>query len=108
MLPEEDVATCAIAWAVVLFPAGVYGVYGIVQAFRRRRGLAVTVGLWSILPAALFYIAFCAETLLEQRPRSASNFALLVFSGIFPLASGCWAILLAYLIPEKPPTDDPP
>jgi hypothetical protein len=107
LLPEEDAGFYAVAWAVLLFPAGVYGVYGIVQAFRRKRAAAVSAGLLSVLPAVWFYISLCGEVFIGERRRLASNLALMFFSGFFPLAAGCWAVLLAYLIPDKPPADGP-
>ncbi len=97
----------AAGYAAVLIPLGLFGVYGILKAFRGNRRMAMRGGLCAGIPAALYYALVCADMRDNSTTRSLDGFAWLFCSGIFPAATAFWAILLAYLIPEKPPSDDP-
>jgi len=100
-------AGVAACFAVLLFPLGLCGVLGIIAAFRRCRRMAIQGGLYAGIPAVLYYALLCPAVLnTSPAARSDPDLAWLFFSGIFPLAAGFWAILLAYLIPDKPPEDD--
>jgi hypothetical protein len=104
---EPDFIGEAICFAGLLFPLGLCGVIGVIAAFRRKRRRAIQGGLYAGIPAVLYYAVLCPAVLnTSPAERSDPRFAWLFVSGIFPLAAGFWAILLAYLIPEKPPADD--
>jgi hypothetical protein len=96
----SDVFVCL---AVCSFLATRKGLLGVVAAFRGERRAAVRAGLWAGIPAAGFLAAFCGHLFLGKGhvPDEVSLLVLLS-AGICPLAAGFWAVLLAYLVPEKP------
>jgi hypothetical protein len=108
-IPEVgNFAGVAACFVVLFFPLGICGVLGIIAAFRRRRRMALQGGLYAGIPAVVYYALLCPAVLnTSTAERSDPDLAWLFCSGIFPLAAGFWAILLAYLIPEKPSADDP-
>jgi hypothetical protein len=105
-----DAGPAALCLGVLLFPLGYWGVYGIIKAFQGCRREALRSGLYAGVPTAFYYALLFACLLIppsDDRPNPADDLQWLLCAGIVPFAGAFWAILLAYLIPEKPSADDP-
>jgi hypothetical protein len=99
---EEDLWQELIFWGIFLLLALLCGVAGIIEAFRRNRKRALLRSGMASGVALLFLLHLFARLLsARSHGRELVEFAGVASCGLLPLAAGCWALLLAFLVPEK-------
>ena len=90
-------------WTVLLSPATGYGIFGIVEAFRRKRKRTLRSAVITLVPPVLLLLwAALAILSTPAEMMDAPVNMPLFWASLLPLSTGFWAILLAFLIPEKP------
>jgi hypothetical protein len=93
-------------WLVVLLPATLFcGMLGIMEALCGRRKRALWGGAFAGIPGLLFGGSLLLTVLNGGTHRL--SFAVFCAGGL-PLFVAFWAVLLAYLVPEKPQQPDEP
>jgi hypothetical protein len=76
-------------------------VAGIIAAFQRRRELAIWRGAVAGAPGLLFFAFLGIKLFLEAPAHRISLYFDLMWMAVVSLATAFWAMLLAFLIPEK-------
>jgi hypothetical protein len=108
VLAADPTTARVLFLAILALPGTVCGLAGLVDAFCGRRRRALVRGIIAALHAVPLSLLACADVLANHDELHGLRPLILMCWGVVPAVIAFWAVLLAFLVPNKPQRPEQP